>query len=178
MARRIALLCGGASGEREVSLLSAAAVEEALEKRYEVIKIDTGVEGWAHTLLDSSVEGVFICLHGGAGENGSIQGFCESVGLPYTGPGVLSSAIAMDKFVAKLLVESFRIPTPGYIRVLRGEECNIEDIRTKLGGKLVVKPSTEGSALGVSIVDNGDDLACAIDAALELAPSVLVEQFI
>ena len=91
MARRIALLCGGASGEREVSLLSAAAVEEALEKRYEVIKIDTGVEGWAHTLLDSSVEGVFICLHGGAGENGSIQGFCESVGLPYTGPGVLSS---------------------------------------------------------------------------------------
>ena len=119
MARRIALLCGGASGEREVSLLSAAAVEEALEKRYEVIKIDTGVEGWAHTLLDSSVEGVFICLHGGAGENGSIQGFCESVGLPYTGPGVLSSAIAMDKFVAKLLVGSFCIPTPGYIRVLR-----------------------------------------------------------
>ena len=62
--------------------------------------------------------------------------------------------------------------------MLRGEECNIEDIRTKLGGKLVVKPSTEGSALGVSIVDNGDDLACAIDTALELAPSVLVEQFI
>ena len=58
--------------------------------------------------------------------------------------------VDMDKFVAKLLVESFRIPTPGYIRVLRGEECNIEDIRTKLGGKLVVKPSTEGSALGVS----------------------------
>ena len=85
MARRIALLCGGASGEREVSLLSAAAVEEALEKRYEVIKIDTGVEGWAHTLLDSSVEGVFICLHGGAGENGSIQGFCESVGCPIRG---------------------------------------------------------------------------------------------
>ena len=79
MARRIALLCGGASGEREVSLLSAAAVEEALEKRYEVIKIDTGVEGWAHTLLDSSVEGVFICLHGGAGENGSIQGFWRSL---------------------------------------------------------------------------------------------------
>ena len=72
MARRIALLCGGASGEREVSLLSAAAVEEALQKRYEVIKIDTGVEGWAHALLDSSVEGVFICLHGGGRKNARI----------------------------------------------------------------------------------------------------------
>lgn len=85
MARRIALLCGGASGEREVSLLSAAAVEEALEKRYEVIKIDTGVEGWAHTLLDSSVEGVFICLHGGAGENGRFRGSVKALACPIRG---------------------------------------------------------------------------------------------
>lgn len=178
MTRRVALLCGGISGERQVSLSSAAAVEEALQKRYEVVRIDTGAAGWANTLLDATVDGAFICLHGGTGENGSIQGFCESVDIPYTGPGVLSSAAAMDKFVTKLLVRSFCIPTPGYIRVLRGEDYDCGDIRARLGDKLVVKPSTEGSALGVSIVDSSNGLVSAIDAALELAPAVLIEQFI
>lgn len=178
MTKRVALLCGGTSGERAVSLRSAAAVEEALRKKYDVAKIDTGSGSWVRDFLDADVDGVFICLHGGTGENGAIQGFCESLGVPYTGSGVLASAVAMDKYAAKQLVKAFGVKAPECFRLMSGDGVDACRISAELGGKVVVKPTTEGSALGVSIVDDGRALPAAIDAALALAPAVLVERFV
>lgn len=175
--KRIALLCGGTSGEREVSLHSAVAVEEALNKKYDVVKVDTGIENWANKLLNLNVDGAFICLHGPVGEDGSIQGFCESVGIPYTGSGVLASAVAMDKSVAKQIVGARGVKTPQSVCVCR-ENYDVEQITDTLGKKLVVKPTTKGSALGVSIVEGLVELNEAVDAALKLSSAAIVERFV
>jgi D-alanine-D-alanine ligase len=177
MSKRVALLCGGTSGERDISLSSAAAVEEALRKKYEVFKIDTGKDGWATTLLELNVDGAFICLHGPVGEDGSIQGFCKSVGIPFTGSDVLASAVAMDKSVAKQLVGAFGVKTPDYI-CIHDDNYDAAHIAKTLGQKVVVKPATEGSALGVTIVEGLEELDKAVHAALSLSSSVLIERFV
>lgn len=175
---RVALLCGGTSGEREVSLASAAAVESALSKKYEVVTIDTAEDDWARSLLDAAVDGVFVCLHGGIGENGCIQGFCESLELPYTGSGVFASAAAMDKVVSKNIVKESGIATPESFAFRACDPARLAEALHALGDKVVVKPSTEGSALGVQIADSSEDLINAVKDALALAPCVLVERFI
>lgn len=175
---RVALLCGGTSSEREVSLASASAVETALSKRYDVISIDIAEKDWARNLLDASVDGVFICLHGGIGENGCIQGFCESVGLPYTGSGVFASAAAMDKAISKHIVKESGVATPESITISDCDDNELSEVLHRLGGKVVVKPSTEGSAFGVQIVDNDQAIINAVKNALMLAPCVLVERYI
>lgn len=178
MGKRIALLYGGTSSERCISLESAAAVRVSLEKKYEVCAFDTASDNWAEELLNSAVDGVFICLHGGAGEDGSIQGFCESLNLPYTGSGVFASSAAMNKAVAKHIVRRAGISTPESFTVSNANKSNISGILAQFGGKVVVKPSTAGSALGVCIVDSESALIDAIKKALEFSNHVLIERFV
>lgn len=178
MGKRVALLYGGTSGERRVSLDSAAAVKTSLEKRYEVCAFDTASDDWPLELLNSAVDGVFICLHGGTGEDGSIQGFCESLNLPYTGSGVFASSAAMNKAIAKHIVGRAGVSTPESLMVSDADDDIVSGILTRFGGKVVVKPSAEGSALGVFIVDNKLALIDAIKSAQEFSACVLVEKFI
>lgn len=176
---RVTLLKGGESGEREISLVSGASCAKALrEVGFEVTEIDTKDKDMIQALLDSKPDVVFLALHGRDGEDGCVQGLCELMRVPYTGPGVLASALAMDKTSAKVFYRDSGLPTPSSVTLTKGEAYDVAEIVSKLGDKVVVKPAHEGSSLGVSIVDNKEDLLAAIDAAFECDTKVLVEQFI
>lgn len=175
----VLLLKGGTSGEREISLVSAAAVSKGLaESGFTVVEVDTGQDGYLHRIADTSADVVFICLHGKCGEDGTVQGLCELMGKPYVGPGVLASALAMDKARAKTFYIANGLPTPNSVVVRRDAGYSIDAIVAAVGEKSVVKPATEGSALGVSIVHNPGELTDALDAALSIDTVALVERFV
>ncbi len=146
--KKIGVLLGGLSGEREVSLRTGAAVLKALEAEgYEAVAIDAGRD-LAARLIEESVEVAFIALHGRYGEDGSVQGMLELMGIPYTGSGVLASSVAMDKVTTKKVLLYHELPTPAFETYCRGEDLQV------LVGKcrhypLVVKPAREGSTIGV-----------------------------
>jgi len=121
---------------------------------------------------------VFIALHGGAGENGSVQGMLDVLGIPYTGSGVLASALAMNKIMAKKVFERERIPTPEWVAVRVGDPSARERVLEGVGFPCVTKPACEGSTIGVSIVKTADELGPALDIALSYGPDALVERFI
>ncbi|HET6350682.1 MAG TPA: D-alanine--D-alanine ligase [Coriobacteriia bacterium] len=176
---RVALLVGGRSAEREVSLNSGRQVAEALEiSGYDVVRIDSGADSFITELAEAKPDVVFICLHGRFGEDGTVQGLCELLGLPYVGSGVLASALAMDKVMSKHVFEQAGISTPAYVTLRRGEALDYDDIVAKLGPKTVVKPANEGSSVGMSIVHEPAELPAAIDRAFEFDALVLVERFI
>lgn len=176
---KVTLLKGGESGEREISLVSGAACAQALrEVGFTVTEIDTKDSDAIQQILDSNPDVVFIALHGRDGEDGCVQGLCELMRVPYTGPGVLASALAMDKTRAKAFYRANGLPTPQSVTLLKGEEYDVAAIIEEVGEKSVVKPAREGSSLGVSIVDNTDDLQKAIEAAFECDSTVLVERFV
>ncbi len=169
---RIGVLLGGTSAEREVSLKSGAAVSGALkELGYDVVDIDAGADLCAR-LVQESVDLAFIALHGGTGEDGSVQGLLEVMGIPYTGSGVLASAVAMDKILSKALFERAGIKVPEY-EVVHSVETDIS-----MDLPVVVKPSREGSSIGVFIVTERKDLRDAIKAALSYEGPALVERYI
>lgn len=175
----VTLLKGGESGEREISLVSGGACAKALrEVGFNVTEIDTKEPGAIQALLDSKPDVVFIALHGKDGEDGCVQGLCELMRVPYTGPGVLASALAMDKTRAKAFYRSVGLPTPTSVTINRGEDYDIPGIISAVGEKSVVKPAREGSSLGVSIVDNAQALGQAIQKAFECDKTVLVERFV
>ena len=176
---RVALLAGGKSGEREISLASGNGAREALvEAGFTVTVLDPAERTDLKRLLDGSFDVAFLCLHGKYGEDGTIQGMLDVIGLPYTGSGVWSSALAMDKPKAKLYYERAGIPTPPSVTIFAGEDYDISSISDMLGSHCVVKPGTEGSALGVFIVDDLESLEKAIEKAFELDKEVLVERYI
>lgn len=176
---KVAVLMGGKSAEREVSLTTGAQVSDALRTAgFEVAEIDSGAEGFVSTLADSDADVAFICLHGRFGEDGTVQGLCELIGLPYVGSGVLASALAMDKVMSKHIFAHSGLTTPPYLVLRRGEPVDIEAIVTALGEKTVVKPANEGSAIGVTIAHTPGELPRAIEEAFRHDSSVLVEQFV
>ena len=178
-ATRVALLVGGRSAEREVSLSSGAQVKEALvQGGYDVTVIDTGTPDFICRLQASGVDVAFICLHGRYGEDGTVQGLCELLDLPYVGSGVLASALAMDKVMSKHLFSWAGISSPAYVALRRGEEFDCSAITAALGPKTVVKPANEGSAIGVTIAHTAEELPAAIEEAFRFDASVLVEQFV
>ncbi|MFB3881597.1 MAG: D-alanine--D-alanine ligase [Armatimonadota bacterium] len=132
--------------------------------------------------LDSTPNGrpdvVFIALHGGAGENGTVQGLLELLGIPYTGSGVLASALAINKIMSKKVFEREGIPTPPWVSVSSRDDSAADRILSTLGLPCVVKPSCEGSTIGISIVRAADQLPGALDTAFSYGPQVLVERFI
>ncbi len=172
---RVALLMGGWSAEREVSLRSGAAVAAALVRRGVAVEsIDAGRD-IAERLAADRFDRVFIMLHGRGGEDGSLQGLLEVMGLPYTGSGVLGSALAMDKVAAKRLWRGMGLPTPPF--VVPGDEEALEQAGA-LGWPLMVKPAHEGSSIGMSRVTSAAELQEAWVRARQFDHEVLVERWI
>lgn len=175
--RTIGVLLGGLSAEREVSLRTGNAVLKALEVLgYRALGIDAGRD-LAAQLREQQVEVAFIALHGRFGEDGTIQGLLETLAIPYTGSGVLASALAIDKVMTKQLLLHHELPTPGFAVCRRGD-----DVEAFVAGRrhfpLVVKPNREGSTIGITIARNAGELQQGLKAALELDRVVLVEDFI
>ena len=172
--RRVGVLYGGPSAEREVSLVSGKEVADALRQRgYKGVSlIDVGPDLPAQ-LRKRRIHVVFNALHGKIGEDGCVQGLLEVMGIPYTGSGVTASALCMDKVLTKEVLSHNRIPTPRY-QVLAGEG----NTETKLRLPVVVKPRSEGSSIGVTIVRRQRDLASAVHEARRTDRDALVEQYV
>jgi D-alanine-D-alanine ligase len=176
---RIAVLLGGRSAEREVSLNTGDQVAVALESAgHAVTRVDTADIGFIETVRTGGFDVAFICLHGRFGEDGTVQGLLELLELPYVGSGVLASALAMDKVVSKQVFVSAGIKTPAWETVRAGDEIALDAISGRLGDKVVVKPVSEGSSVGMSIVHDRNELGPAIEEALRHDRTVLVEQFV
>jgi len=173
---KVAVLLGGRSSEREVSLMSGTAVLEALLARGVDAHAFDPAELPLASLLAESFDRAWIALHGPGGEDGALQGALEWLGIPYTGSGVLGSAIAMDKLRTKQLALANGIATPAF-RVLNGaDDCRVA--AEELGLPLAVKPATQGSSVGMSKVGKAEDLPAAWRAASALDPVVIAEPWI
>ena len=207
MKLRIAVLMGGTSAERDVSLASGIRITEALRKAgHDVVAVDTvagvlsasdeqrllaggvvktvppdtkalvrmnaAMQGTLKSLPQADV--LFLALHGGQGEDGTLQALLDLTGVPYTGSGHLASALAMDKDLSKHLFRAAGVPTPDWLMA----PATIEEVRAALGLPVIVKPSKQGSTVGLSIVKKPEELQPAIDAAYEHDDEVMIEQFI
>ncbi len=173
---KVAVLYGGSSAERAISLKSGAAVLASLRKSgVDAVGIDVGSDVVAR-LVAAGIERCFIALHGRGGEDGTLQGALETAGIPYTGSGVLASALAMDKWRAKIICEARGIPTPPS-RCLKSEN-GLSEAAESLGFPLAIKPMHEGSSIGVARVENPDEMRVAWRAARELDREVLAERWI
>lgn len=173
---RVAVLYGGTSAEREVSLKSGAMVLESLQAAgVDAFGIDVGAD-IMQRLSVQHIDRAFIILHGRGGEDGCMQGLLEYAGIPYTGSGVLASALAMDKLRTKQVWHSLGLPTPRHA-VLRSEQDCVAAAE-QLQFPLIVKPVTEGSSIGMSKVENLAALIEAWKLASRYDPQVLVEQWI
>ncbi|MCG6900805.1 MAG: D-alanine--D-alanine ligase [Gammaproteobacteria bacterium] len=174
---KVVVLMGGCSAEREISLLSGAAVLRALQGA----GIDAhGIDTADKQLLDRLVKGgfsmAFIALHGRGGEDGVIQGLLEAIDLPYTGSGVLGSALGMDKLRTKQVWQSAGLPTPGF-SVLSSLD-DVARVKDKLSYPVMIKPAHEGSSIGITKVDDAGGLLAAWELAARYDDSVLAEQWI
>jgi D-alanine-D-alanine ligase len=174
--KKIGVLMGGLSAEREVSLKSGAAVHRALVARgYSAVAIDVGRD-IGRILAQESVDVAFICLHGRLGEDGAVQGLLEIMGIPYTGSGVLASALAMNKIFSKTVFQASGLTVARYRVLRRGESLDLTTLDFSL--PVVIKPSQEGSSVGVSIVKAEAGIAAALAEAFRYDEEILVEQFI
>lgn len=179
--KKIGVLMGGISSEREISLRTGKTIEAALRKKgYRVVGIDVDKD-IADRLRKEGIEVAFIALHGRYGEDGTIQGLLEIMGIPYTGSGVLASAIAINKVITKRLLEYHQIPTPRYT-VFKKDEAGA-DYQKSLESHgfeypVVVKPSSEGSTIGVTIVRDEGELLEAMNLAFSYGSEVLMEEYI
>lgn len=186
---KIAVLLGGYSSEREVSLVSGAAITEQLKSMgFDVLQTDPsayqGISAMLDDLKANGIDTVFNGLHGGDGENGKIQAALSLAGIKCTGSDYKSSCIAMDKYISKLIAAEEGIPVPDYI-LLRDNflyeykvDQDLEGIINKLGLPIVVKPNDGGSSVGTSIVKDISTLKPAVQTAFQYGPAVLMERFI
>ena len=176
---RLALLAGGASGEREVSLAGAAGFEEALDrKKYELCRYDPKTDLAKLATDADSIDVAFILLHGTHGEDGTVQGYLDLLGIPYQGAGVLGSALAMDKNMAKILYRLHDLPVADWEMAKVEDKTNPARLLETLQFPLVIKPIREGSSLGMSVAGNMEELREGIRLAYEHDSEVMVEQFI
>jgi D-alanine-D-alanine ligase len=175
---RVAVLMGGTSSEREVSLDSGRNVLEALRARGVDAHAVDGIPGLAVALMERQFDRVFNILHGnnGGGEDGVLQGLLEALGVPYTGSGVLGSALSMDKIRTKQVWLSLGLPTPRYARLSKGDD--VHAAARAIGLPVIVKPACEGSSVGVSRVFTDADLDDAVALAEKYPGELLVEQMI
>ena len=170
---RVGLLYGGTSSEREVSLMSGAAVHQALQNLgVDVVLIDAQND-LLHTLPSHNLDRVFIALHGPGGEDGTLQGALEYLGLPYTGSGVLASALAMDKLRCKQMWQGIGLATADF--AVLDSQSDWTGIMQCLGGKAMVKPASEGSSIGMSRAETPEQLQLAWKQAAEFDMTVIAE---
>ena len=173
---RVAVLFGGKSAEREVSLKSGNAVLQALQDAgVDAFGLDVG-DDLLQRLLSEKIDRAFIILHGRGGEDGSMQGLLECLGIPYTGSGILASALAMDKLRTKQVWHSLGLPTPRHAVLTSQAGC--QAAAAELGFPLIVKPAHEGSSIGMAKVASLDELIAAWQDASRYDSQVLVEQWI
>jgi D-alanine-D-alanine ligase len=173
---KVAVLFGGRSAEREVSLKSGAAVLAALQRSgVDAYPFDPAVQN-LQALVDEGFDRAFIALHGRYGEDGTVQGALELLEIPYTGSGVMASALGMDKWRSKLVWQGAGVPIPDY--VLLDERSDWEAVSQKLGMPLFVKPANEGSSVGISKVKQQSELRAAYQAAARHDKLVIAERFI
>jgi D-alanine-D-alanine ligase len=174
---KVAVLMGGHSAEREISLQSGTAVLKALRAAgIDAHGLDAADRGLVAALANGGYARVFIALHGRGGEDGVMQGLLDVLELPYTGSGVLGSALAMDKLRTKQVWDSAGIPTPAF-SVLH-DAADLDAVQDKVGFPAIVKPSREGSSIGISRVETEAGLQAAWQLALRYDTDVLVEQWI
>lgn len=174
---KVAVLMGGWSAEREISLKSGNAVLTALQERgVDAHGLDVQRETVLQQLQQGGFNRVFIVLHGPGGEDGVIQGALEILGLPYTGSGVMASALAMDKLRTKQLLEGAGLPTPGYM--LLDEATDLNYVVAELGLPLMVKPALEGSSIGMSKVEDESQIRTAFELADGYNGLVFAEQWV
>jgi D-alanine-D-alanine ligase len=169
--KRVAVLMGGLSSEREISLKSGQAVLAGLGRRgYRAVPIDVD-RSLYEQLRKERIEVAFVALHGRWGEDGVVQGLLEMMAIPYTGSGVLASALAMDKCLCKVLMESLAIPTPAYKISSSRDDCSFPL-------PFVIKPAREGSSVGISIVRMESEKEAAVETAFAYGHKVLIEKYI
>ncbi|OOF70223.1 D-alanine--D-alanine ligase [Rodentibacter caecimuris] len=177
---KVAVLFGGTSAEREVSINSGNAVLAALiNQGYDA----HGIDPKEYNIADLKRDGfqrVFNILHGRDGEDGTVQGLLEQIGLPYTGCGVMASALAMDKMRTKMLWKAFGLPVAEMVIVTKENrpELNPQAVVEKLGLPLMVKPSLEGSSVGLTKVNVAEELKSAVDFGLKFDDTVLIEEWL
>ncbi|MGQ9631682.1 MAG: D-alanine--D-alanine ligase [bacterium] len=208
----IGVIMGGWSAEREISLKTGRAVEQALRRAgVDAIGIDVTRDSrgrlsmrrmnaigsstpedhsedggllttqgrWLSILTDGRrVDVAFLALHGPYGEDGTIQGMLEMLGVPYTGSGVLASALAMDKIACKRVLLGVGIPTPEFVAIDGQNAPPFDEVRERVGVPFVVKPACQGSSVGISIVRDEESFPGAVDAALKYGDRALIERFI
>lgn len=189
--KKIGILMGGISSERDISMRSGLAVYQALQELgYNSVPIDASKDV-VNTLKKEKIKLVFLALHGGIGENGAIQGMLEVLGLPYTGSGIMASAIAMDKEASKKIFSYHGLPVPPFVVVQRPPagkarhsakdsktQTESPELKTGFDMPWVVKPAEEGSSVGISIVKDENSLAGALDKAFQLGRRAIIEKFI
>lgn len=177
---KVAVLCGGTSAEREISLMSGSGVLAALRSQgVDAHAFDPAERDLVELRRDGFVR-CFVALHGRHGEDGSVQGALELLGIPYTGSGVMASAIAMDKVMTKRLWLAEGLPTPRFVRLAAGEQGHeqLRAVPDLLGLPLVVKPPREGSSIGITKVAGYSDMQAAVALASRFDADVLCEEFI
>jgi D-alanine-D-alanine ligase len=169
--KKIGVLLGGRSSERDISLKSGNAVLHGLKGGgYKAIAIDAS-KNLIDTLKKEKIQVAFIALHGRWGEDGTVQGLLEMMGIPYTGSGVLGSSMAIDKAVMKLIFATARIPTPKYAIIYNRESASFPV-------PYVVKPANEGSSVGISIVKKKQEAPAALKEALKYDSKIIIEEFV
>jgi D-alanine-D-alanine ligase len=176
--KKIGVLMGGLSSEREVSLASGAAVLKALaDKGYEAVGIDIGRDA-PEQVRKAGIGVAFNALHGKFGEDGAIQGLLEIMGIPCTGSGILASAMGMNKIVSKTLFKSYGLQVGPFLVISRGDQNALKTSEKEIGYPLVVKPSSEGSSVGVSLVHAAGELEPAAKLAFQYDPEILIERYV
>lgn len=176
--KEIGILLGGVSAEREISLKTGEAMYDALKARgYRVQKVfvDADID---RVLRQTTIDVAVIALHGTYGEDGCIQGMLETMGIPYTGSGVLGSALAMDKLKSKELFRLYNVPTPSYYAVRRGDLSRLEQIHSSFGFPSFVKPRSGGSSVGAGAANSLSELKQRCEDAARFDDWVLVERLI
>ena len=177
----IGVLLGGSSTEREVSLKTGKGIATALRKNgHSVVEIDFEPRNFIAQLAEFKVDVIFNALHGKFGEDGRVQGFLDICGIPYTGSGVKASSIAMDKNISKELFQFLQVPTPESLLLCKSEDRTdqLERITNGMTLPVIVKPSTQGSSVGVVKVEKLEELPAALEQAFGYDEEILVERFI
>ncbi|MBU1343221.1 MAG: D-alanine--D-alanine ligase [Proteobacteria bacterium] len=176
---RLALLSGGVSSEREVSLNSGKQVFNALDKdKYDITQYDPKFDLKQLVIDSDKIDAALIILHGPFGEDGTVQGLLDLLDIPYQGAGVLGSAMAMNKLVAKRLYEGARVPTPSYLSFSMHEKIEPAEIVEVLDLPVVVKPACAGSSVGMTIVKTAKDLEDAIKLGFAHDDCIIIEKYI